>query len=89
MTYKDSNWTRGELGNVPDTNPTIECADQQCDETVRAQDDAVDNWLLENDPDIPVLCPDCRAATPTHRLTPTEQRRETNRSIVEFMEGDR
>lgn len=27
MTYFGTNWTRGELGNVPDENPFIECPD--------------------------------------------------------------
>jgi len=88
MTYKDSPLTRGELGNVPDKNPIIECSDDRCDHTVRAQEGMADEWLLEADPDIPVLCPDCAEETPTHRLTPTDTRREQNRSLTAFAEGD-
>lgn len=36
MTYKGSNWTRGELGNVPDPNPSIPC--QMCEESYAYQD---------------------------------------------------
>jgi len=88
MTYKDSGLTRGELGNVPAKNPIIECSDERCARSVRAQDSAADEWLLEADPDIPVLCPDCAEETPTHRLTPTDARREQNRSLIAFAEGD-
>jgi len=36
MTYKGSNWTRGELGNVPDPNPLIDCS--ECGESHGWQD---------------------------------------------------
>lgn len=84
MTYKDSNWTRGELGNVPDRNPTIECSDEQCDTTTPADD--AEGWLLDADPAVPVLCPACRERTPEHRLTPTEARRESNRQLADYAE---
>jgi len=67
---------------APDPNPTIDCEGEQCDASTPA--DSADGWLLHADPEIPVLCPDCVAATPAHRRTPTDARRERNRTLEEY-----
>jgi len=60
MTYKGSNWTRGELGNVPDQNPFVPCFD--CGTDFKWQDywkvryvDGLDFNLHET----ALLCDDC------------------------------
>jgi uncharacterized protein YlaI len=83
MTYKGSNWTRGELGNVPDRNPTVHCAEETCDRSEQAKD-LTDDWQLENDPEIPVLCPECKERASIESKTPTEAAKENNKSLQEF-----
>jgi len=88
VTYKGSNWTRGELGNVPDPNPSIDCAD--CDESFDFRDywkprviegDRVEN---PNDPDgEPWRCDDCHERH--ERLT---RRREKNQELTAFIGGE-
>jgi len=41
-------------------------------------------WLLENDPEVPVLCPECKAVSPTGRVTPTEHLKEQNHTLTEW-----
>lgn len=36
MTYKGTGWTRGDLGNVPDRNPHIDC--HECGDSYKWQD---------------------------------------------------
>jgi len=67
---------------APDRNPTIKCEDERCDATTPAT--GADGWVLEADPEIPVLCPACAEATPEHRLTPADDRRERNRTLEEY-----
>ncbi|ELZ96212.1 hypothetical protein [Haloferax sulfurifontis] len=85
MTYKGSNWTRGELGNVPDENPRIDCAD--CGESFAWRDywkpRVVEGDRVE-DPrtDEPWRCDDCHERH--ERLT---RRRENNQTLETFAEG--
>lgn len=63
MGYKGHpGWTDADVGNVPDTNPTLEC--EECGVTERWEDlkpASSNDWQLSNSPEKPVLCPDCRA----------------------------
>jgi hypothetical protein len=84
MTYKGSNWTRGELGNVPDPDPTIRCDEPTCDAATNTQDS--DGWLKDANPEVPLLCPDCRESVSDIKKTPTDERREQNRTLGEWSE---
>jgi len=66
-----------------DKNPTIECEDEQCNNTTGSRD--AEGWLLHASPDVPVLCPSCRKETPQNRLTPTEAQRENNQQLTEYL----
>jgi len=83
MTYKGSNWTRGELGNVPDENPSVPCAD--CGKSFRWRDywkpRVVDGDRVEepNDPDEPWRCDDCH-----DRYERRTRRRQNNQRITEW-----
>lgn len=82
MTYKGTGWTRGDLGNVPDRNPFISCA--ECGESFKWQG----YWeprIVDGDrvdaphSDEPWLCDDCHERQA--RLT---RRRENNQKITEW-----
>lgn len=85
MTYKGTGWTRGDLGNVPDRNPWIEC--NGCDRRERYQslkDDDWEDWQKPSDPDVPLLCPECKDGSVG--VKSVEERRKSNRSITEWAE---
>lgn len=78
--YKGTGWTRGDLGNVPDPNPFIDCHD--CGESYKWQDywkprvvegDRVDE---PNDPDEPWRCDSC------HERHERETRRRKNNASL-------
>jgi len=85
VTYKGSNWTRGELGNVPDRNPSVDCAD--CGEGFDWRDywkpRVVDGDRVENpNSDEPWRCDDC------HEYHERQTRRhENNRTLEEAVLG--
>jgi len=85
MPYRQTQAWRDQQVDAIDRNPTIECSDEQCDRTTNAKDDKT-GWLLHNDPEIPVLCPECREKVPENKQTPTEYQREVNAQITEWSE---
>jgi len=80
MTYKGSNWTRGELGNVPDENPSVDCAD--CGESFNWRDYWKPRYVEPDDVDprtATLRCDECRERH--ERLT---RRRENNQTLEKF-----
>ena len=82
MTYKGSNWTRGELGNVPDPNPYVPCA--SCEQQFKWRDywqSRVLDGDRVDDPnsDEPWRCDECHERH--ERLT---RRRENNLELTEW-----
>lgn len=74
MTYKGSNWTRGELGHVPDENPVIECKD--CGESFGWRD----YWKERiNRPEDPFLCDSC-----LNERVRRQRREENNQEITRW-----
>jgi hypothetical protein len=86
VTYKGSNWTRGELGHGPPdaSSITVECAEPTCDTTTTA-DKLPGEWQATNDPNEVVLCPDCKERTPGTKRTPLEVRQEENSDLGEWV----
>lgn len=85
MTYKGSNWTRGELGNVPDENPRIDCAD--CGESFAWRDYWKPRYVEPDDVDprtATFRCDDCK-----ERHERQKRRRENNQTLETFAEGRR
>jgi len=72
MTYKGSNWTRGELGKGPPapSSITVECAEPTCKAATTA-DKLPGNWQATNDPDEAILCPACKTRVPDTERTPS------------------
>jgi hypothetical protein len=85
MTYKGSNWTRGELGHAPPdpSTITIDCAEPTCDKTTTA-DNLPGKWQADNNPNHVILCPTCKTHTPGKEQTPLEVRKKTNEKITEW-----
>lgn len=71
------------MGSV---NDFVECSDEHCETSERWKNIKKDDsgWQISNNPDIPLLCPDCNDRVADETLTPTEARREYNREIAEF-----
>ena len=85
MTYKGSNWTRGELGNVPPSPSSIivECNEPTCETTTTA-DKLPGDWHATNDPDEVILCASCKQRVPYKNRAPSEMRRENNATLTEW-----
>jgi hypothetical protein len=65
---------------------TVECADERCS-TETTADNLPGDWQASNDPNEPVLCPECAMQAPNDRITPTEARRKFNHELTEFENG--
>lgn len=78
MTYKGTNWTRGELGHgVPDPNPSIPCA--ECSDEYRFQDYWKPRYVEPEDAtprEDTWLCDECKD---------WERRREENHAVTEWV----
>ena len=83
MTYKGTNWTRGELGNVLPRNPTVECAEPTCSATTKARQ-LPGEWQATNNPSEVVLCPSCKQRVRGTKRTPSEMRRENNSQLTDW-----
>jgi len=81
-TKQDTQAWRDQQADAIDRSATIECSDEQCNQTTDAND--ADKWLLHNDPDIPVLCPACREKVPANKQTPTERQRNIHAQLTEW-----
>lgn len=85
MTYKGSNWTRGELGNAPDENPSIDCVD--CGEPFGWRDYWKPRVVDRDDVDprtATFRCDDCK-----RRHERQTRRRENNQDLAAFAGGGR
>jgi len=84
MSKRETQAFRDQQADAIDRNPTIECNDERCERSENVK--CADGWLLHNDPEIPVLCPECRNKVPENKQTPTEYQREVNAQITEWGE---
>jgi hypothetical protein len=78
MTYKGSNWTRGELGNVPDTNPTLAC-DGPCGRSWSFKDYWDGRWQLGDPATATMLCDECLSEAIDYH-----DRKTKNKEITEW-----
>lgn len=74
-------WRDQQADAMPSPSSTVECNDEQCDATIEMGEISDSEWLAENDPEIPLLCPDCKKQVSNIKRTPTEELREENHDI--------
>jgi len=77
---KETQAWRDQQADAIDRDPTLECSDEQCGNTTNLTD--ANGWLLCNDPDIPMLCPNCVAKPSENSQTPTEHQRDVNAQLT-------
>jgi len=83
MTYKGSNWTRGELGNVPDPNPLIDCS--ECGVPYAWQDYWYERYVEAEDKNAyedEFVCDSCEEQKKRH-----ERRRKVNQQLTDAIES--
>jgi hypothetical protein len=69
MTYKGSNWTRGDLGAVPEQDPNVACP--ACGRTYDFEDYWKPRYVDADGPTPPTSdweCDECRSVTEAERL---------------------
>lgn len=78
-------WRDQQADAMGSVNDTIQCGDAQCETSERWADiKDSDEWQVSNDPEMPLLCPECAARTSDPASTPTQARKQNNRSIKEY-----
>lgn len=78
-------WRDQQADAMGSVNDFIECSETLCDTSERWKDiKNSEDWQVSNDPEIPLLCPECSGRTPDENLPPSEARKKFNRSITEF-----
>lgn len=82
-------WRDQQADAMGSVNDYVECMDEHCDRSERWKHiKKSEGWQVSMDPEVPLLCPSCAERTPTPELTPSEARRELNRSLNNFSEDD-
>lgn len=79
-------WRDQQADAMGSVNDSVECTDERCDNSERWKDIKQEDsgWQVSNDPEIPLLCPECYKRAPDETLTPTEAHREYNRQLGEW-----